>query len=85
MGTEVNACHPSVATSHFPEVMGEREQSMRERERESRRDELNVLALVIGLYCDITTTMISYSTAFRDRMYSKQTNDRFTAILYYHW
>lgn len=44
MGTEVNACHPSVATSHFPEVMGEREQSgerereWRERERERERD-----------------------------------------------
>lgn len=42
MGTEVNACHPSVATSHFPEVMREREQRAesiwgeREREREER-------------------------------------------------
>lgn len=56
MGTEVNACHPSVATSHFPEVMGEREQrteSMRREreegererdseERESRRERIGI-------------------------------------------
>lgn len=37
MGAEVNACHPSVATSHFPEVMGEREQSGEHEEREKER------------------------------------------------